>query len=86
MFRPRAWGEIVNERQAITADTAIRLGRYFKTMPRFRLIFKPQTKTANQNRKPRTPNPNCRPQTANDLELIEGGALAQIESEVRPQA
>ena len=28
-------GEIVNGRRAITADTAIRLGRYFKTTPRF---------------------------------------------------
>ena len=27
--------EIVHERRSITADTAIRLGRYFKTMPRF---------------------------------------------------
>jgi antitoxin HigA-1 len=27
--------EIVHERRAITADTAIRLGRYFKTTPRF---------------------------------------------------
>jgi len=27
--------EIVNERRAITADTAIRLGLYFKTTPRF---------------------------------------------------
>jgi addiction module HigA family antidote len=27
--------EIVNERRAITADTAIRLGRYFKTTARF---------------------------------------------------
>ena len=27
--------EIVNERRGITADTAIRLGRYFKTTPRF---------------------------------------------------
>jgi addiction module HigA family antidote len=28
-------GEIVNERRAITADTAIRLGTYFKTGPEF---------------------------------------------------
>ena len=27
--------EIIHERRAITADTAIRLGRYFKTTPRF---------------------------------------------------
>jgi len=27
--------EIVNERRAITADTAIRLGKYFKTTARF---------------------------------------------------
>src|SRR5215469_8579104 len=27
--------EIVHERRAITAETAIRLGRYFKTTPRF---------------------------------------------------
>jgi len=27
--------EIVHERRSITADTAIRLGRYFKTTPRF---------------------------------------------------
>jgi addiction module HigA family antidote len=27
--------EIVHERRGITADTAIRLGRYFKTTPRF---------------------------------------------------
>lgn len=27
--------EIVHERRAISADTAIRLGRYFKTNPRF---------------------------------------------------
>jgi len=27
--------EIVHERRAVTADTAIRLGRYFKTTPRF---------------------------------------------------
>jgi addiction module HigA family antidote len=27
--------EIVHERRAISADTAIRLGRYFKTTPRF---------------------------------------------------
>ncbi len=27
--------EIVHERRAITADTAIRLGRYFNTTPRF---------------------------------------------------
>jgi len=27
--------EIIHERHAITADTAIRLGRYFKTTPRF---------------------------------------------------
>ena len=27
--------EIVHERRAITADTTIRLGRYFKTTPRF---------------------------------------------------
>ena len=27
-------GEIVNARRSITADTAIRLGRYFKTTPR----------------------------------------------------
>jgi antitoxin HigA-1 len=27
--------EIIHERRAITADTAIRLGRYFKTAPRF---------------------------------------------------
>lgn len=27
--------EIVHERRAITADTAIRLGKYFKTSPRF---------------------------------------------------
>lgn len=26
--------EIIHERRAITADTAIRLGRYFKTTPR----------------------------------------------------
>jgi antitoxin HigA-1 len=57
-------GEIVNGRRAITADTAIRLGRYFKTTPRFWLNL----------------------QTAYDLELIEDEALAQIESEVRPQA
>lgn len=28
-------GEIVNERRAITVDTAIRLGMYFKTGPEF---------------------------------------------------
>ena len=28
-------GEIVNERRAITVDTAIRLGTYFKTGPEF---------------------------------------------------
>jgi len=28
-------GEIVNERRRITADTAIRLARYFKTNPEF---------------------------------------------------
>lgn len=28
-------GEIVHERRSISADTAIRLGRYFKTTPRF---------------------------------------------------
>jgi antitoxin HigA-1 len=61
-------GEIVNGRRAITADTAIRLGRYFKTTPRF------------------GSSSNCKPQTAYDLELIEDEALAQIESEVRPQA
>lgn len=27
--------EIVHERRSITADTAIRLGRYFRTTPRF---------------------------------------------------
>lgn len=27
--------EIVHERRSITADTALRLGRYFKTTPRF---------------------------------------------------
>jgi addiction module HigA family antidote len=27
--------EIVHERRSITADTAVRLGRYFKTTPRF---------------------------------------------------
>jgi len=27
--------EIIHERRGITADTAIRLGRYFKTTPRF---------------------------------------------------
>ncbi len=27
--------EIIHERRSITADTAIRLGRYFKTTPRF---------------------------------------------------
>ncbi len=27
--------DIVRERRAVTADTAIRLGRYFKTDPRF---------------------------------------------------
>lgn len=27
--------EIVHERRSISADTAIRLGRYFKTTPRF---------------------------------------------------
>jgi antitoxin HigA-1 len=27
--------EIIHQRRAITADTAIRLGRYFKTTPRF---------------------------------------------------
>jgi addiction module HigA family antidote len=27
--------EIVDERRSISADTAIRLGRYFKTTPRF---------------------------------------------------
>jgi addiction module HigA family antidote len=27
--------EIVHERRSITVDTAIRLGRYFKTTPRF---------------------------------------------------
>jgi antitoxin HigA-1 len=57
-------GEIVNGRRSITADTAIRLGRYFKTTPRFWLNL----------------------QTAYDLELVEDDALAQIESEVRPQA
>ena len=29
--------EIVHERRSITADSAIRLGRYFKTTPRFLL-------------------------------------------------
>ena len=57
-------GEIVNRRRAITADTAIRLGRYFNTTPRFWLNL----------------------QTAYELEVIEDEALAQIESEVRPQA
>ena len=57
-------GEIVNGRRAITADTAIRLGRYFNTTPRFWLNL----------------------QTAYDLEVIEGEALAQIENEVRPQS
>ena len=28
-------GEIVNERRAISADTALRLGRYFGTSPQF---------------------------------------------------
>jgi antitoxin HigA-1 len=28
-------GEILNERRGITADTAVRLGRYFNTNPRF---------------------------------------------------
>ncbi len=28
-------GEIVNQRRAITADTALRLGRYFGTTPEF---------------------------------------------------
>ena len=32
---PTRVGEIVNERRAITADTAIRLGTYFKTGPEF---------------------------------------------------
>jgi addiction module HigA family antidote len=27
--------EIIHERRGITADTAVRLGRYFKTTPRF---------------------------------------------------
>lgn len=27
--------EIIHERRSITADTAIRLGRYFRTTPRF---------------------------------------------------
>ncbi len=57
-------GEIVNGRRAITADTAIRLGRYFNTTPRFWLNL----------------------QTAYDLEAIEDDAVAQIESEVRPQS
>ena len=30
-------GEIVNERRRITADTALRLARYFDTNPEFRL-------------------------------------------------
>jgi len=85
------------------------LGGTVRPRPAFGSIFKLQTKTANQNRKPKlqtttaghklqTTNyrpqttdhklqtTNCKPQTANELELIEGGALAQIESEVRPQA
>jgi len=32
---PTRVGEIVNERRAITVDTAIRLGTYFKTGPEF---------------------------------------------------
>ncbi len=56
--------EIVHERRSITADTAVRLGRYFKTTARFWLNL----------------------QNAYDLELIEDETLAQIESEVRPQA
>ena len=32
---PTRVGEIVNERRAITVDTAIRLGMYFKTGPEF---------------------------------------------------
>jgi len=56
--------EIVHERRGITADSAVRLGRYFKTTARFWLNL----------------------QTAYDLELIEDETLAQIESEVRPQA
>ncbi|SRR5258708_22476493 len=56
--------EIAHERRAVTADTAIRLGRYFKTTSRFWLNL----------------------QSANDLEIIEDGTLAQIESEVRPVA
>lgn len=30
-------GEIVNERRSVTADTALRLARYFGTTPDFRL-------------------------------------------------
>src|SRR5690242_19658135 len=56
--------EIVHERRGITADTAVRLGRYFKSTARFWLNL----------------------QTAFDLDVIEDGALTQIESEIKPVA
>ena len=40
---PRRINEIVHGKRAITADTALRLGRFFNMSPQFWLIFKTAT-------------------------------------------
>ncbi len=48
---PRRINEIVHGKRAITADTALRLGRYFRVTPRFWLNLQAQYDLEAQERK-----------------------------------